>query len=104
MQLSRHSSRASMELTAFLLSPGIVGVLAVATCTGGVSGGTISDELVNTDSAIDFGSFEAAGLSVGIPLTSSATLVTSTLPRPALPIAASCGASVSFKSAVQNGA
>ena len=32
-----------MELTASLVSPGIVGVLAVAICTGGVSDGTISD-------------------------------------------------------------
>ena len=89
-----------MEITASLVSPGIVGVPAVATCTGGVSGGTISEELVNTDSAIDFGSSEAVGLSVGVPLTSSAALATSTLPTPALPIAAGCGASVSFKSAV----
>jgi hypothetical protein len=81
-----------------------LGVLAVATCMGGVSDGSISDDLVNSESTIDFGSSEAAVLSVGVPLTSSAALARLTLPTPALPIAVGCGVSVSLKSAVRNGA
>jgi hypothetical protein len=42
-------------------------VLAVAACTGGVSGGSICDESVNAASTIDFGSLEAAVLSEAGP-------------------------------------
>jgi hypothetical protein len=94
-----------MELTSSLVSLGTaLGVLAVAACTGGVSGGSICDESVNAASTIDFGSSEAAVLSEAGPLTSSAAPATSTLPIPALPIAVGCDASATSKSAVRNGA
>ena len=78
-------------------------MLAVATCTGGVSGGRICDESVNAASTIDFGSSEAAVVSVAVSVTDSAAFATSTLPTPALPIAVGCGVSASSKSAVRDG-
>src|ERR1700730_7604964 len=99
---TRHSSRISMEFTVSLVSLGAAsGVFGVATCTGGVSGGSICDESVNAASTIGFGSSEAAVVSVAVSLTDSAAFATSTLPIPALPIAVGCGASA--KSAVRDG-
>src|SRR5258707_15709543 len=100
MQVSatRHSSRISMRLTASLASFGTgSGVLAVATCTGGVSGGNICDESGNAASTIDSGSPEAAVVSVAVPVTTAVT--TSSLATAALPIAIACGASTSSASA-----
>src|SRR5271169_5657423 len=105
MSATRHSSRISILLTASLAPlANALGVLAVAACTGGVSGGSICDESVNAASTIDFGSSEAAALSVAIPLTNSAALETSTLPISVLPNAVGGGTSASSKSAASNGA
>src|SRR3954452_10800805 len=72
MQISaaRHSSGISMGLTAFLASLGTgSGVFAVATCTGGVSGGGIFDQSVKAARAIDPGSSEfAVASSVAVPV------------------------------------
>src|SRR6266852_5313846 len=107
MQISatRHSSRISMELTASLASFGTgSGVLAVANCTGGVSGGSICDESGDAASTIDSGSSEAAVVSVAVPVPDSAAVATSALATAALPIAVACGASASSASAVRDGA
>src|SRR6516162_8592047 len=87
-----------MELTASLVSLGIASdVLAVATCTGGVSGGSICDQYVNAASTIDAGSSEAAVVSVAVPVTDAAA--TSAL----RPTAVACSASASSASAVRAG-
>src|SRR4030088_580787 len=94
-----------MELKASLKSFGTrSGVLAVATRTGGDSGASICDESGNAASTIDFGSSEAAGVSVVVPVTDSAAAATSSLATAALPIAVACGASASSASAVRDGA
>src|SRR5438105_12366601 len=101
MSATRHSSRISMELATSLASFGTgSGVLAVATCTGGVSGGSICDESGNAASTIDSGS-GAAIVSVAVPVTDSATVATSALATAALPIAV---ASASSATAVRDGA
>src|SRR6476469_7020674 len=107
MQISatRHSSRISTEFTPSLASFGIgSGVLAVAACTGGVSGGSICDESVNAASTIGFDSSEAAVVSVAVSFIDSAAVATPTLATAALPIAAACGATASSASAVRAGA
>src|ERR1700676_3156890 len=98
MSAARHSSGMSMELTASLASFGTgSGVLAVATCTGGISGGSFCDESGNAASTIDSGSSEAAVVAVAVPVTDSAAVATSALATEALatealPIAVACGA------------
>src|ERR1700738_3598145 len=94
--IAGHSSGTSMGLTASLASLGTGSdVLAVVTCTGGVSGGSIfRDELFNSAPAIDSGSSEAAVVSVAVPVTDSAAVATSALPPAALSIAVARGASV----------
>src|ERR1700704_2224443 len=105
MSATRHSSRISMEVTASLASFGTgSGVLAVATCTGGVSGGSICDASGNAASTIDSGPSEAAIVSVAVPVTNSAAVTTSSLATAALPIAVACGASASSASAGRGGA
>src|SRR6202795_5052560 len=61
MQVSttRHSSRTSVESTAGLASPGSRVASDLATCSGDVSGGGISDESVNAAVTIGSGSCEA---------------------------------------------
>src|ERR1700720_3553227 len=61
MQVSttRHSSRTSVESTAGLASPGSRVAGDLATCSGDVSGGSISDESVNAAVTIGSGSCEA---------------------------------------------
>jgi hypothetical protein len=61
MQVSttRHSSRTSVESTAGLASPGSRVASDLATCSGDVSGGSISDESVNAAVTIGSGSCEA---------------------------------------------
>jgi hypothetical protein len=76
-----------------------IGVLTVATFTGGGSGDSLSDELVIAASKIDFGSSKPA-----VPLASPSGLTTPTLLIPALPIAIGCDPSVGSNSAVRNGA
>src|SRR6267154_5770914 len=105
MQISatRHSSRISTESTASLVSFGTgSGVLAVATCTDGVSGGSICDESGNVASTIDSGSSEAAVVSVLV--TNSAAIATSASPIAALPIAVDGGSYAGPKSAMRIGA
>src|SRR6266705_2125620 len=97
MSATRHSSGISMELTASLASFGTgSGVLAVATCTGGVSGGGICDESGNVASTIDSGSSETAAVSLAVPVTDSAAVATSALATTALPVAVASGASASL--------
>ena len=60
------------------------GVFAVATCTGGASGGSICDGSGNAASTIDSGSSEAAVLSAAVPVTDSAAVATSALATSAL--------------------
>src|ERR1700676_1209484 len=104
MSATRHSSRLSMDLTVSLASFGTgSGVLAVATCTGGDSGGSICDKPGNAASTIDFGSSEAAVVSVAVPVPDSAAVATSALATTALPIAVACGGSASSASAVRDG-
>src|ERR1700716_3704056 len=107
MQISatRHSSRISRELTASLTSfdTGSDG-LAVATCTGGKTAGSICDGSGNAASTIDSGSSEAAVLPVAIPVTDSAAVATSALAIAALPIAVACGGSASSALAVRDAA
>ena len=106
MQLSatRHSSRISMELTASLTPFGTgSGVLAVATCTGGVSGGSVCDESVIAASTIDFGSSEAALVSMAVPVTDTAA-ATPAIPTAGLPITVAWAASASSTSAVRDAA
>src|SRR5258708_27830418 len=110
MSTTRHSSRISMELAASLTSFGAgSGVLAVATCTGGDSGGGICDEFGNAASTIDSGSSEAGVMSVAVPVTDSAAvatsaLATSALAPVALSIAVAFGEAASSASAVRDGA
>src|SRR6266436_5397593 len=108
MQISatRHSSRISTELTASLASFGTgSGALAVVICTGGVSGGSICDESGNAASTIDSGTCEAAAVSVTVPVTDSAAVVTSALATAAvLPITLACAAYASSASAARDGA
>src|ERR1700682_5373193 len=105
MSATRHSSRILMEVTASLASFGTgSGVLAVATCTGGVPGGGICDESGNATSTIDSGSSEAAVVSVAVPVTDSAAVTTTSLATAALPVAVVCGASASSASALRDGA
>src|SRR5712671_6003739 len=100
---TKHSSRISRELIASLVSFGTgSGVLAVATCTDGVSGGSIRDESGNVASTIDSGSSEAAVMSVLV--TNSAAIATSASPIAALPIAVAGGSYAGPKSAMRNGA
>src|ERR1700736_178018 len=74
---TRHASRASLESTAGLASPGARVASDLATCSGDVSGGSISDESVNAAVTIGSGSCEAgvasaAAVSVTDLLTASA--------------------------------
>src|ERR1700730_9862947 len=80
------------------------GVLAVATCTGGVSGGSICGEAGNAASTIDSGSSDAAVVSVAVCVTGSAAVATSALATTALLIAVAWGASASSGSAARDGA
>src|SRR5260221_12306903 len=54
-----HSSRTSVESRAVLASPGSRVASDLATCSGDVSGGSISDESVNAAVTIGSGSCEA---------------------------------------------
>src|SRR5258708_8215737 len=60
-----HSPRASVESTAGLASPGSRVARDLATCSGDVSGGSISDESVNAATTIGSGSCEAGVASAG---------------------------------------
>src|SRR5258708_27402761 len=62
---TRHSSRTSVESTAGLASPGSLVASDLATCSGDVSGGSISDESVNAATTIGSGSCEAGVASAG---------------------------------------
>src|SRR5260370_10722909 len=62
---TRHSSRTSVESTAGLASPGSLVASDLATCSGDVSGGSISDESVNAATMIGSGSCEAGVASAG---------------------------------------
>src|SRR5258706_11809237 len=107
MQISatRHSSRISTELTVSLTSFGTgSSVLAVATCTGGVLGGSICDESGNAASTIDSGSSEVAVVPVAVPVTDLAAVATSALGTAALPIAVGRGAFANSASAARDGA
>src|SRR5260370_42454083 len=96
----RHSSRISMALTASLASFGTgSAVFAVATCTGGVSGGVVFDAPGNAAPTIDSGSAEATIVPVAVPTTDSAAIATSAFATTALPIAGACGASANSASA-----
>src|SRR5437879_6053847 len=106
MQISAtgHSSRVSMVFTASLASFGTgSGVFAVATCTGGVSGGSICDESGSAASTVDTGLSEAAIVSVAVAVTDSVAIATSALATATLPIAVACGASANSASAVRDG-
>src|SRR5258708_15166483 len=109
MSTTRHSSRISMELAASLTSFGTgSGVLAVATCTGGDSGGGICDEFGNAASTIDSGSSEAGVMSVAVPVTDTAAIATSALATSVLAtvapsIAVAFGEAASSASAVRDG-
>ncbi len=105
MSATRHSSMVSMVLTAALASSGSgSGVFAVATCTGGVSGGRICDGSGNAAQMIDSGSSEAAVVSVDMLFTDSATVATSALATAVLLTALACGASARSALAVRAGA
>src|SRR6266536_3098476 len=112
MQISttRHSSRISTEFTASLASFGTgSGVLAVATCTGVVSGGSVSggsicDGSGNAAMTIDCGSSEGAVVSMAACVTDSAAVATSALAIATLLIAVACGASAGAASAARDGA
>src|SRR3954447_23538986 len=102
MSATRHSSRISMDLTASLASFGTgSGGLAVAACTGGVSGGSICDESGNAASTINSGSSDAV---VVLAATDSAAVTTSAFATAALPNAVACGASASSATPVRDGA
>src|SRR6516164_4969851 len=74
---TRHSPRISMEPTASLVPFGTAsGMIAVATCTGGVSGGGVCEGSANAASTIVFGSSGAAAVSVAV--NDSATVAVST--------------------------
>src|SRR5258708_11974553 len=62
---TRHSPRTSVESTAGLASPGSRVASDLATCSGDVSGGSISDESVNAATTIGSGSCEAGVASAG---------------------------------------
>ena len=84
------------------------GVFAVATCTGGVSGGSVCDVSGNAASTIDFGSSEAAVVSAAVPVTASAAVATSALATVALATVAlstavACGASANPALAASDG-
>src|SRR5260370_8386147 len=82
-----------MELTPPLALLGTgSGVFAVATWTGGVSGGSLWDESVKPASTFDCGSSEATVVSMAVPVADAAALATSALPTAALPVAGACGA------------
>src|SRR5258707_12283218 len=107
MQISatRHSSRISTELTVSLASFGTgSSVLAVATCTGGVLGGSFCDESGNAATTIDSGLSKAAIVSVAVPVTDLAVVATSALAIAALPITVARGASVRSASVAKDGA
>src|SRR6266702_1231921 len=104
MSVSRHSSGISMELTASLTSCTTgSGVLAVATCTGGDSCGSIC-ELGDVASTIDSALSEAVVVSVAVPVNDAAAVATSDLATVALPISVACGASAISASAVRDAA
>src|ERR1700759_1461882 len=92
-----------MEPTAPLASVGTgSGMLAVAACTGDVSGVNICDESDNAASTIDFGSSEAT-VSEAASVTDSAIVATSALATTTLPIAVACGVFASSASAARAG-
>src|ERR1700740_515100 len=100
---SRHSSGTSMELTAFLASLGSGSlVLAVATRTGGVSGGIVCDESVNAALAIGSGSSGATAV-VLVTVTAAAGAAISDQSAAVLAIAVGCGVSATSASAVRDG-
>src|SRR6266702_3427934 len=102
MSATGHSSRVSMVFTASLASFSTgSGVFAVATCTGGVSGGSTCGESGKAASTIDLGGSEAAVVSAAVPVTNSATAAASALATALLPDAVACGASTT--SAVRDG-
>src|SRR5258705_2292055 len=87
MSTTRHSSTISMVLTAVsLTSVGTgSGVFAVASCTGGVSGGRIGDGSGNAASTVDAGSTEATTIVSGaVSVTGAAAIATSPLATAAL--------------------
>src|SRR6201981_1251912 len=86
---SLHSPGMSMELTAFPASSGSRSlVLAVATCTGGVSGGRVCEAPVDAASPIGAGSSCAAVVLVEGTVTAPGATATTLSP-----IAVACGAS-----------
>src|ERR1700704_3346615 len=96
MSATRQSSRISMELTASLASFGTgSGVLAVATCTGGVSGGSICDESGNAASTIDCGRSALAVVAMGVCVIGAAAVAASALAASALLVTVAAGASAS---------
>src|SRR5882757_1329542 len=102
MQVSatRHSSRSSVELTAGLASPGSGVATDLAACSGGVSGGSISDGSVNAAVTIGSGSCEAG-------VASAAAISVTDLPAATASAAANeIGGSLSANSAaaVRDGA
>src|ERR1700749_3447037 len=113
MQISatRHSSGSSMDLTGSLKSSRIGSAgLAVATCTGGDSGGGICDAIGNVASTIVFDSSETDVVSVagvvsgGDSVADSAAVATSPLATAALTIAVVGDASASSTLAARDGA
>src|SRR5258708_19276992 len=62
---TRHSSRTAVESTGGLGSQGSLVASDLATCSGDVSGGSISDESVNAATMIGSGSCEAGVASAG---------------------------------------
>src|SRR5258708_31340652 len=70
---TRHSSRTSVESTAGLASPGSRVASDLATCSGDVSGGSISDESVNAATMIGSGSCEA-GVASAVAVSVTALL------------------------------
>src|SRR5258705_13968526 len=101
MSVTRHPSRISMELAASKSLGTKSDVLAVATCTGGVSDASVCDESAKASFTYDSGSSEAAVVSVLV--TKSAAIATSALPTAALPVSIAGGAYAGPKSARRNG-
>src|SRR6478752_5782196 len=94
-----------MRLTASLTSFGTRSDgFAVATCTGGVSGGSICDGSGNAATTIDSGSSEAAVVSAAIAVTDSTAAATSALAITGLPIGIACGLSASLALAARDAA
>src|SRR6476660_2875549 len=94
-----------MRLTASLTSFGTRSDgFAVATCTGGVSGGSICDGSGNAATTIDSGSSEAAVVSAAIAVTDSTAAATSALAITGLPIGIACGLSASSALAARDAA